>query len=107
MISFNFRLIYGLRVLQKGIKIGPSDCIQMSETSEPRDPTRGPTAGPWTPRRFMLRSLCSNFFSTPLQKTFRRPSDNWNKFQSNGQSNRFWSEKDPNKIENLVLKIEF
>ena len=34
MISFNFRLIYGLKVLQKGLKRGPSDCIQISETSE-------------------------------------------------------------------------
>ena len=52
---------------------GPSDCIQMSETSElpgasppgpppgplPLDPTRGPTAGPWTPRQFTLLSLRS------------------------------------------------
>ena len=28
MISFNFWLIYGRRVLQKGLKIGPSDCIK-------------------------------------------------------------------------------
>ena len=49
-----FWLIYGLRVLQKGLKIDPSDCIQMSKASElpggrvalPLDPTRGPTAGP-------------------------------------------------------------
>ena len=52
MISFNFRLIYGLRVLQKGIEIGPSDCIQMSETSElpgaspPGTPTRVVAPGP-------------------------------------------------------------
>ena len=43
MISLNFRLIYGLRVLQKGLQIGPSDCIQMSETSElPGAPPPGP-----------------------------------------------------------------
>ena len=64
MISFHFQLIYGLRVLQKGLKIGPSDCIQMSETSEllgapppgappralPLDPTRAlPYGGPLDP----------------------------------------------------------
>ena len=46
MISFNFRLIYGLRVSQKGLKIGSSDCIQMSETSElPGAPPPGPPQG--------------------------------------------------------------
>ena len=60
--DFNFwlGLTYGLTVLQKGLKIGPSDCIQMSKTSElpgtpppwhplgalPLDPTRVPTAAP-------------------------------------------------------------
>ena len=89
MISFNFRLIYGLTVLQQGLKIGPSDCIQMSETSDlpgapPPDPRQEHC--PWTPpgalRRTpgphadllrLLHSLRSNFFSTPLQKTFRGP----------------------------------
>ena len=73
--SISFWLKYGLRVLQKCLKLGPSDCIQMFKTSElpgappppgalPLDPTRGPTAGPWTPPRFTLRllhSLHSNF----------------------------------------------
>ena len=89
MIFFIFRLVYGLRVLKKGLKIGPSDCIQMSETSElsgalpprlpsgalPLDPTWSPTGGPWTPSRFTLRSLRSlrsNFFSTPTSKNIPR-----------------------------------
>ena len=46
MISFNFRLIYGLRVLQTGLKIGESDSIQMSETTElPGAPPPGPPPG--------------------------------------------------------------
>ena len=78
MISFKFRLIYGLRVFQTGLKIGKSDCIQMSETSElkPLDPTKGPTAGPWTPRRFTLRSLRPNFFLAPhFKKLSAGPED--------------------------------
>ena len=51
MISINFRLIYGLKVLQKCLKIGPYDCIQMFKTSElpgstPMSPTRGIAPGP-------------------------------------------------------------
>ena len=48
MISNKFWLIYGLRVLQKGLKIGPSDCIQMSKTCDllrPLDPSQGPYVG--------------------------------------------------------------
>ena len=91
MISVNFWLIYGLRVLQKGLIIGPSDCIEMSKTSElpgapppgpppealPLDPIRGPTAGPWTPRRFtlrLLRSLRSNFFYLFKHPHFKKRS---------------------------------
>ena len=70
--SVNFRLIHGLTVLQKCLKIGPSDCIQVSETSE-----LSPTAEPWTPRSLTLRSLRSNSFfncsSPPFKKTFRGP----------------------------------
>ena len=67
MISFNFLLIYGLKVLQIGLKIGPSDCIQMSETSElPGAPLPGPHQGPYSgpldPTPITLRSLRSNLF---------------------------------------------
>ena len=80
--------IYGLRVLQKGLKIGLSDCIQVSQTSElqgapppgpspgalPLDPTRGHTAGPWTPRQFTLLTIFAlTFLAPPLQKMFRGP----------------------------------
>ena len=70
-----FDYIYGLTVVQKGLKICPSDCIQMSKSLSfrglrPLDqgvapgPHQGPygAGGPWTPRRFMLRSLCSNYY---------------------------------------------
>ena len=88
MISFNFRLIYGLRVLQKGLKIGESDCIQMSETSKlpgapppgpspgplPLDPTRGPTADPHADlRSARFARYAPTFLAPPLQKTFRGP----------------------------------
>ena len=80
MISFNFRLIYGLRVLQKSIKIGPSDCIQMSETSElpgappldtlrvfARGPHQGPYGGPLDPT-FCFAHYALTFFSAPTSK---------------------------------------
>ena len=48
MTSTNFQIIYGLTVLQKGLKIGPSDCIQMCKTSElPRGSAPGPHQEPY------------------------------------------------------------
>ena len=80
MISFNFRLIYGLRVLQKSLKIGPSDCIQMSETSElpgalPPGPPRGVGAlrrapGPHADLQSARYALAC--FSTPTSKNVPR-----------------------------------
>ena len=79
MISFNFRLIYGLRVLQTGLKIDESDCIQMSETSElPGHPRQGRC--PWTPPGAPRRApghhsnlrYALTFFSTPTSKNVPR-----------------------------------
>ena len=81
MISFNFRLIYGLRVLQEGLNIGQSDCIQMSETSElPGAPPPGPppgalrrAPGPHADLRSAhFAHYALTFFSTPTSKNVPR-----------------------------------
>ena len=80
MISFNFRLIYGLRVLQKSLQIGPSNCIQMSETSElPGAPppglprASGPYGGAPGPHADLQSSRYAlTFFSTPTSKNVPR-----------------------------------
>ena len=85
MSSFNFRLIYGLRVLQTGLKT--LYCIQMSKTSElPGAPPSGspPGALPLDPTRALWRApgphadlrsarYALTFLAPPLQKTFRGP----------------------------------
>ena len=90
-----FGIIFDYDFLQFSINLWPESVTKRSQNrrirlyfydvwnlwasggSAPWTPTRGPTAGPWTPRRFTLRSLRSlrsNFFlAPPLQKTFRGP----------------------------------
>ena len=85
MISFTFRLIYGRRVLQTGLKIGESDCLQMSETSElpgadlwtpargvAPGPHQGPYGGPLDPTPIYALT----FFSTPTSKNVPRALHN-------------------------------
>ena len=81
----------------KGHKIGPSDCIQMSKTSElpgaPWTPTRGiapgphqgPAVGPLDPTPiYPVLLTFHNCSSPPLQKTFQGPrakhSSSWTIF---------------------------
>ena len=65
MHVFGTTMTNGLVMLLKGLKIGPSFCDKIPKTSDlpgapppgpppgalPLNPTRGPKAGPWTPRR--------------------------------------------------------
>ena len=77
MISFNFQLIYSLGVLQKGLKIDPSDCIQMSETWTPPGALRRAPGPHANLRSARFARYAPTFLAPPLQKNFRGPCKAW------------------------------